>query len=69
MTTLAIELRMVSAQTVKVTEEALIVDLSGWAYCVCAAGVVPAPAAWNDRRAKQLAIDRRWGRHSLARFG
>ena len=42
MTTLAIELRMVSAQNVKVIDDALIVDLSdGWTVSV--------PLAWFPR--------------------
>jgi len=42
MTTLAIELRMVSAQNVKVTDEALIVDLSD-------GRTVSVPLAWFPR--------------------
>jgi hypothetical protein len=42
MTTLAIELRMVSAQNVKVTEDALIVDLSD-------GRTVSVPLAWFPR--------------------
>ncbi len=42
MTTLAIELRMVSAQTVNVTDEALIVDLSD-------GRTVSVPLAWFPR--------------------
>jgi hypothetical protein len=42
MTTLAIELRMVSAQNVKVTEDALVVDLSD-------GRTVSVPLAWFPR--------------------
>ena len=42
MTTLAIELRMVSAQNVKVTDDALIVDLSD-------GRTVSVPLAWFPR--------------------
>ena len=50
MTTLAIELRMVSAQTVNVTDEALIVDLSEGAQFPCH-WHVSAPSTWVGKSA------------------